>query len=234
MNNFQQTINDDNIISLIGTIASDITLHHSNKSINFYTFDLSVKRPSGIYDILPIIINENNYNNLNHIIQIGTKIYCSGSIRTYNEPYINNNGDTKHHVKVFVYGQEISEQVEEDSDDLNFVHLNGYLCKDPIYRITLTQKNITDLVVAINRKNTLRLKTDYIPVIAWGANAVSASNFIKGTGVSIVGRLQSRTYNKKINENDVITKISYEVSAETVELSNNNSHEYTINIDPLE
>lgn len=233
MSNFQQIINEDNIISLIGTITSDITLHHSNKNVNFYTFDLSVKRPSGIYDILPIIINEGRYNNLTPLVQMGTRIYCDGDIRTYNEPYVDSNGNTKHHVKVFVYGQEISEQVEEDSDDLNFVHLHGYLCKDPVHRITPTKKNITDLVVAINRKNTSRLKTDYIPVIAWSANAVSASNFIKGTGISVVGRLQSRTYNKKINENDVITKMSYEVSAETVELNDDHGCEYTVNIDPL-
>lgn len=214
---FQRVENENNIATFIGTMVSDFAVHHTSKNQNFFMFDLKVKRLSETYDLIPIIVSESCYNSLDPEIKPGSRLYCNGEVRTYNEMYVDSQGDTKHHVKVFVYAYEVTNNVAEDSDDVNFVHLNGYLCKDPVYRVTPNGRSITDLVVAISRKNSLRNKSDYVPAIAWGTDAISASNsLVKGDGVSIRGRFQSRTYNKKIGDNKTMLKVSYEISIDDI------------------
>jgi len=62
-------------------------------------------------------------------------------------------------------------------------------------------------------------KSDYIPCIAWGRNARFASNLKVGQNVKIWGRIQSREYQKRIDEDTSITKIAYEVSVSKIELA---------------
>ena len=54
----------------------------------------------------------------------------------------------------------------------NRIILQGYLCKEPIYRETPLGREITDLLLAVNRPYG---KSDYIPCICWGRNARYAS-----------------------------------------------------------
>lgn len=208
-NQFKDILNQDNIATFIGTADTEITKHHSSKNVNYYTFNLMIKRLSDVYDTIPIMLNEKCYNNIGENIK-GKRIYCNGEIRSYNEQYYDNYGNLKNHVKVFVYAFDVFTNVAEDSDDVNHVHLCGYLCKDPIYRLTPNNRAITDLVIAVSRKNN-NTKVDYIPAIAWGTNAVSASNINKNEKIYLTGRFQSRKYIKNIGGKE-ITKISYEVS----------------------
>lgn len=209
-NPFKDILNQDNIATFIGTADTEIIKHHSSKNINYYTFNLKIKRLSDVYDTIPVMLNERCYNNIGENIH-GKKVYCSGEVRSYNEQYYDNNNNLRYHVKVFIYAYDVTINVADNSDDMNHVHLSGYLCKDPIYRLTPNKKAITDLVIAVCRKNSTNKKVDYIPAIAWNTNAVSASNISKNDRISVTGRFQSREYTKNIGDK-TMTRTSYEIS----------------------
>ena len=94
-------------------------------------------------------------------------------------------------------------------------YLNGYICKPPVYRTTPFGREITDILLAVNRSYN---KSDYIPIIAWGRNARFAKSLNVGDNVKLWGRIQSRNYQKRLSEDEVITKTAYEVSINRMEL----------------
>ena len=96
----------------------------------------------------------------------------------------------------------------------NQILLDGYICKDPIYRKTPLGREIADLLVAVNRSYG---KSDYIPCICWGRNARFAARFEVGVHVQIWGRIQSREYVKRLNEDEVEKRTAYEVSVSKIE-----------------
>ena len=91
----------------------------------------------------------------------------------------------------------------------NRILLSGYICKPPVYRTTPFNREIADILVAVNRAYN---KSDYIPCIAWGRNARFVKNLSVGDKVAISGRIQSREYQKRLSETDVRTMTAYEVS----------------------
>ena len=62
-----------------------------------------------------------------------------------------------------------------------------------------------------------RVESDYIPCICWGRNARFAGKLSVGSHVAIWGRIQSREYQKKIGNDQVISKTAYEVSVSKME-----------------
>lgn len=108
------------------------------------------------------------------------------------------------------------EFVDEIEDDIksNQIYLDGYICKEPIYRKTPLGREIADLLVAVNRSYG---KSDYIPCICWGRNARYASSFEVGSHVEVYGRIQSREYIKKIGEEQTEKRVAYEVSVNKIE-----------------
>ena len=114
--------------------------------------------------------------------------------------------------------------VRELLDDLpdknpNSILLSGYICKPPVYRTTPFNREIADVLVAVNRAYN---KSDYIPCIAWGRNARYAERLNVGDNVIIKGRIQSREYMKKISEDEVVRRVAYEVSVSKLELIDEN------------
>ena len=101
----------------------------------------------------------------------------------------------------------------------NEVVLVGYICKKPIYRQTPFGREISDLLLAVNRAYN---KSDYIPCIAWGRNARFCQELEVGTEVKVVGRVQSRNYEKKHEDGTVETRVAYEVSVGSLEVINEN------------
>ena len=97
----------------------------------------------------------------------------------------------------------------------NEVILDGFICKKPIYRKTPFGREIADVLLAVNRAYN---KSDYIPCIAWGRNARFCENIPVGTEVRIVGRVQSRQYEKKYEDGTSEMKIAYEVSVASLEV----------------
>ena len=97
----------------------------------------------------------------------------------------------------------------------NEVVLVGYICKKPIYRQTPFGREIADVLLAVNRAYN---KSDYIPTIAWGRNARFCQNLEVGTKVKLVGRVQSRMYEKKHEDGTVENRVAYEVSIGSLEI----------------
>ncbi|MDF2520750.1 MAG: single-stranded DNA-binding protein, partial [Clostridia bacterium] len=100
-----------------------------------------------------------------------------------------------------------------------------FICKRPIYRTTPFGREITDMLIAVNRPYN---KSDYIPSIAWGRNARYSENLNVGDRIKVWGRIQSREYQKKISEDEVVTRTAYEVSISKMEIvdKDNNVKEF--------
>ncbi len=190
----------NNKIILCGTVIEAPTFSHEVFGESFYGFKLEIKRLSGQSDILPVIISERIISDKD--INSGKRFYIDGQLRSYNIIT-----DNKSRLQLQTFAREIFE--DEDGEDINQITLDGYICKTPIYRVTPFSREIADILVAVNRAYG---KSDYIPSICWGRNARYCQQLNVGDGIHIEGRLQSREYQKKIDEENVITKTAYEVS----------------------
>ena len=91
----------------------------------------------------------------------------------------------------------------------NDISLEGFLCKAPIKRTSPLGREICDLMLAVNRQYN---KSDYIPAIAWGRNAIYAATLNVGEKIFVEGRLQSREYRKYTDDGTVEIRTAYEVS----------------------
>ena len=206
---------ENNHLVLVGKVTSDKKFSHEIYGESFYIFDLEVARLSGNSDIIPITISERLI--LEKELEIGDKVAIEGQFRSYNS-YENE----KNRLILTVFAKDIkylSEEDEENSSEKvsNEVTLIGYICKKPIYRQTPFGREISDILLAVNRAYN---KSDYIPAIAWGRNARFCQNIEVGTKVKITGRVQSRTYEKKFEDGTTQTRTAYEVSISSLEIVN--------------
>jgi primosomal replication protein N len=202
----------DNIVSnkvfLCGTVESEMTFSHELFGEGFYEFYLLVKRLSDQYDRLPITVSERLMNDVD--LSIGSTIALNGQFRSYNKL---DDGRSKLMLTVFV--RDFVPTSEEEINP-NSVELSGYICKPPIYRTTPFNREICDLLLAVNRAYN---KSDYIPCIAWGRNARFVKSIDVGQRLSVSGRIQSREYNKKIQDDITETRIAYELSINKIVLA---------------
>jgi single-stranded DNA-binding protein len=206
---------ENNHLLLVGKVTSDKKFSHEIYGESFYIFDLEVARLSGNSDIIPITISERLI--LEKELEIGDKVAIEGQFRSYNS-YENE----KNRLILTVFAKDIkylSEEDEENSSEKvsNEVTLIGYICKKPIYRQTPFGREISDILLAVNRAYN---KSDYIPAIAWGRNARFCQNIEVGTKVKITGRVQSRNYEKKFEDGTIQTRTAYEVSISSLEIVN--------------
>ena len=192
-----------NKIVLAGTVKDEPTFSHEVHGEKFYRFRLLSSRQSGNCDILVCIVPEIIKNGINE----GNVVKVLGEIRTRNV-----HEDDKSHLEVTVFVKEVL-LYEEDE---NNVELDGFICKEPTYRETPFGRQITDLIVASNRDRNY--KSDYIPCIAWGRNAIRTSEFNVGTRVKVSGRLQSREYNKRLGDETYEARTAYELSASMIDV----------------
>ena len=204
---------ENNYLVLIGNIISEKTFSHEIYGESFYLFNLEVPRLSGNEDVIPITISERLIANFD--LSIGKKVVIEGQFRSYNS-YENE----RNRLVLTVFAKDIMEYKEESEENKkekvsNEVVLNGYICKKPIYRQTPFGREIADILLAVNRAYN---KSDYIPCIAWGRNARFCENMEVGTEVKIVGRVQSRTYEKKFEDGRVEQRVAYEVSIGSLEV----------------
>lgn len=209
---------DNNHLTLVGKVTSDKRFSHEIYGEKFYIFDLSVPRLSGNADVIPVTISERLLTTQD--VFIGAKLQIDGQFRSYNSY---DNEKNKLILTVFVKDVQFLEENQEEEEEArrdvvsNEVVLDGYICKKPIYRKTPFGREISDILLAVNRAYN---KSDYIPCIAWGRNARFCQNIEVGTQVKIVGRVQSRTYEKKFEDGTSETRIAYEVSVGSLEIIN--------------
>jgi single-stranded DNA-binding protein len=214
---------ENNSLVLMGKVANEKTFSHEIYGEKFYQFSLSVPRLSGNADNIPITISERLFRDED--IAIGKNVKVNGQFRSYNG-YENN----KNRLVLTVFVKDIEflpdgDEVLTDKDVVsNEVDLTGFICKPPIYRQTPFGREITDILIAVNRAYN---KSDYIPCIAWGRNARFCSKMPVGTEVKVTGRVQSRNYEKKYEDGTVEQRVAYEVSVSNLEVVNGEVAEET-------
>ncbi len=193
---------DNNNVEIGGEIIEEAKFSHEIYDEKFYKFLIKTKRLSDYEDILPVIISERLVNL--EEIKIGKIVKISGQFRSYNLQT-----ETRNRLLLSIFVKEI-EFTEDDKvltlNDANFI---GYICKEPVYRKTPLGREIADVLIAINRTYK---KSDYVPCILWGRNAKFCETLNVGDLVKLNGRIQSRTYEKKITDGEIIKKTAYEVS----------------------
>lgn len=189
----------NNRVFLFGEIASEPKFSHESFGEAFYEIDLKVKRLSEQFDTIPITISDKL---LTKEMQVGTKLAIKGQFRSYNKVE-----DEKSKLMLTVFVREIIEYNETMNP--NIIEISGFVCKEPTYRTTPFKREICDVLIAVNRAYN---KSDYLPCIAWGRNARYVKNLEIGKKVNLVGRIQSREYQKKTETGEILTKTAYEVS----------------------
>lgn len=199
---------ENNRVSITGEIISEFRYSHQVFGEGFYTVDVSVNRLSDMTDIIPLMVSERLVDVTKNYT--GMLVEASGQFRSYNK---HDGLRNKLILSIFVRDWQIVSENEE-SGKTNQIFLDGFICKSPVYRKTPLGREISDLLVAVNRPYG---KSDYIPCIAWGRNARFASSFEIGKRIQIWGRVQSRDYIKKINENETEKHTAYEVSVSKLE-----------------
>lgn len=199
---------ENNQVIILGEIVSEFAYSHEVFGEAFYVVDVSVRRLSDSKDIIPLMISE-------RLIDVrkdyrGEIIHAVGQFRSYNR-----HEEKKNRLVLSIFVREY-EFLEEEPANIksNQIFLDGYVCKEPVYRKTPLGREIADLLLAVNRSYG---KSDYIPCICWGRNARYASGFEVGSRLQIYGRIQSREYVKKISEEEIEKRIAYEVSVSKVD-----------------
>lgn len=208
-NGYHEQVIENNQVTVMGEIVSEFSFSHEIFGEGFYMVDIQVARLSESMDIIPVMISE-------RLLDVsgdfrGMMVVVNGQFRSYNR-----HEEHKNKLVLSVFAREI-EFVEEISENIktNQIFLDGYVCKEPVYRKTPLGREIADLLLAVNRPYG---KSDYIPCICWGRNARYASNFEVGERCLVWGRIQSREYMKKLSEDELEKRIAYEVSVSKLEL----------------
>lgn len=209
---------ETNMVKIVGKVVSDKEFSHEMYGEKFFVFGLEVPRLSSSVDILPITISERLLFNIDfHLEQC---VIIEGQLRSYNR-YV----DTNNRLVLTIFAREIYTPSDEELQEIlrkpNEIYLDGYICKKPVYRTTPFGREITDILLAVNRPYN---KSDYIPCIAWGRNARFCENLQVGDHIKIWGRIQSREYQKRLPTGDVEAKIAFEVSLSKLEFMENDNN----------
>ncbi len=204
----------NNQVIIVGKVIEDIQFSHRVYGEGFYNLKVEVPRLSKISDILPVTISERLLGEETNLLNKFVKI--KGQFRSYNQY---EQGKNRLILTIFVLDFSILDDGEEIKYS-NQIYLDGFICKEPVYRTTPFGREITDILLAVNRSYH---KSDYIPCIAWGRNAKYAQYLKVGDNLKIWGRIQSREYQKKQENDEVITKVAYEVSISKMETSSENN-----------
>ncbi len=200
---------ENNQVVVIGEIVGDFVYSHEIFGEGFYMVDLLVPRLSDSSDLIPLMVSER----LLDVTQDyrGQAVMVSGQFRSYNRHEEHKN---RLILSVFVREVEFPEELSEN-EKTNYIFLDGYICKEPVYRKTPLGREIADILLAVNRPYG---KSDYIPCISWGRNARYSSSFQVGERCRIWGRIQSREYMKKLSDDEAEKRVAYEVSVSKLEL----------------
>lgn len=199
---------ENNQVEIMGEVVSDFEFNHEVYGEGFYKSEIAVARLSGFTDYIPIMVSE-------RLLDVkedwrGQLLKITGTFRSFNK-----HEDKRSKLILYVFAREIEVLDSNDYEILNEVFLDGYICKPPIYRKTPLGREITDVLVAVNRSYG---KSDYIPCILWGRNARYGSTFEVGTNLKFWGRVQSREYVKKISDTETEQRVAYEVSVSKVDV----------------
>ena len=199
---------DNNQVTIVGTVDSEFTYSHEVFGEGFYMLEVVVSRLSHMEDRIPLMVSERLVDVKESCM--GKIVEVHGQFRSYNK---HEEGRNRLILSVFV--REFSFVGEEGTlTRPNSIYLDGYICKPPVYRMTPLGREIADLLMAVNRPYG---KSDYLPCICWGRNARFAGKFEVGTHIHLWGRIQSRTYQKRLEDDVVERRTAYEISVNKIE-----------------
>lgn len=200
----------NNQVTIAGEVVSEFSFSHEVYGEHFFVVNIAVCRLSNSFDVIPVMVSE-------RLLDVkadyrGCILQAVGQFRSYNR-----HEGTKNRLVLSVFAREVSflENEETEEHNPNHIFLDGYVCKQPVYRKTPLGREIADVLLAVNRPYG---KSDYIPCICWGRNARYADQFEIGTHIQMWGRIQSREYQKKIGEEEYEKRIAYEVSVSKMEV----------------
>ena len=206
---------NNNKAYLRGKIVTKPVFSHEVFDEKFYEFNLEVPRLSESFDTIPVTISERL---IDDNINVGAVLTFLGQFRSYNKQM-----DGKSKLVLTVFVREILKN--DDTQNPNVIELNGFICKNPVFRTTPFKREICDILLAVNRAYN---KSDYIPCIAWGRNARFVKELKVGEQLNLVGRIQSRLYQKKLSDDVIETKSAYEISITKI-ISSDNTYSYLNN-----
>lgn len=187
---------------LAGEIVSNFEYSHHVFGEGFYQAKIKVNRLSDVYDTIPILVSDRLIDVTTSYL--GRYVEVRGQFRSYNR-----HEDNRNHLVLSVFVRELVLLGDLSGKRPNMIFLDGFICKEPVYRITPLGREITDVLLAVNRAYS---KSDYIPCICWGRNARYAGRLSVGDRIQFRGRIQSREYQKKIGEDLSVSRTAYEVS----------------------
>ena len=202
---------NNNTAYISGLISEEFCYSHEVYGEKFYTSIVDVERKSGVIDKVPIMVSERLADVGSLLIGdgdvtdkwVGERVYIYGQFRSFNKHDGNRN-----HLILHLFAREFF-CIDDIGHDDNSIELDGFICKEPIYRKTPLGREICDVLLDVNRPYG---KSDYIPCISWGRNARYASILEVGTRLKVQGRIQSREYYKKISDEYSERRTAYEVS----------------------
>lgn len=200
---------DNNTVKLIGEIDGEFRFDHEVFGEKFYRTTIRVDRLSSQVDRLPLTVSDRLMDVSRDYS--GQTVEVDGQFRSFNLKEVGHS-----RLLLSVFAKDIFLLDDGAEEHVNAIELDGFLCKEPVYRKTPLGREIADLLVAVNRSYG---KSDYIPCIAWGRNARYIRSMSVGMRVHLEGRIQSREYEKKI-DNKMETRTAYEVSVNRVECIN--------------
>lgn len=200
-----------NKVWVSGIIEENFEYSHEVLWEKFYKTRVKVPRLSGTEDCVPIMVSSLLMENILEKSMKGKYVEVGGQFRSHNKP----DEDGRKHLELFLFVTAInvyeSEEEVEEVVNANLIYLDGYICKLPVFRKTPLGRQVTDLLVAVNRTYN---KSDYIPCIAWGRNAQYASELQVGNRIKLYGRVQSREYFKRFSPESEAgeNRTAYEIS----------------------
>ena len=200
---------NNNIVSLYGRIISKLEIEYELFGEKFLNTKLAVLRQSGYVDYIPVIISERICKP--GIDYVGKTVLINGQFRSFNKT---EGGRRRLILYVFTKECKLTDEIEGHEKN-NHIFLDGHICKEPVYRETPLGREITDLLIAVNRSYG---KSDYIPCICWGRNAKFADSLETGTHLEVQGRIQSREYFKQLSDGYSERRTAYEVSISKMEV----------------
>lgn len=197
-------LKENNSVTVFGLLVGNFAFSHKVEDDVFWENFIVVKRESDVCDCIPVIVSDV----IGKRVDVSKPVIITGELRTHNTDRETGNGK----LKIHIFADNI-ENTECESYDINDIALYGVICKQPTYRTTPKGRQIADLLIAVNRPYG---KSDYIPCICWGRNAQKAEDFVVGTKVNVIGRIQSREY-KKIIDNIIYVRTTREVSVNKIQ-----------------
>ena len=179
---------------------------------NGYLAKVETPRPRGTLDEVIVaftdaVISKEEGDIAGLEIAVGSKVLVSGKVQTLKD-------FESGKVLVFILADFLA--MVRNPMMQNEVVLRGVIACEPVHRITPRGKRITDISVIV--KNELTSNKCFIPCICWQEQADKAAGWQQGDTVELLGRYQSRQYEKVIDTDSGSRerRTAYEVSVQLI------------------